>query len=244
MVSKTTISRAFKGRYTYSANFLNGDLVPLDKFKPANIIRAREYIDNIQQIDPTRIKFGDEKLLKGSELYNRKVRRDPDTREVPFIVAKPDFWNTYSIIGFCGIDQETPCFQYSLSECITDSVEWRIALEEGIASGFFRRYNVLVLDRASWHLGGYNTDIEDFCWNYQMEDGKQLKLLILFLPARSPELNPIELLWHNLVQQLKHKFSWKIAEYKQDAVAHAACDIMDNTFDHELVQKCYCHLGY
>lgn len=37
----------------------------------------------LSHIAPERVKFGDEKSLKGQELYNRDVRRNPITNEVP-----------------------------------------------------------------------------------------------------------------------------------------------------------------
>ncbi|KAL7525047.1 hypothetical protein ACHAXR_003207, partial [Thalassiosira sp. AJA248-18] len=54
-------------------------------------------------IDPERIKFGDEKHLKGDEVFNRKVRRNVLTGEVPEMVVSPDFRNRYNLTGFCSI---------------------------------------------------------------------------------------------------------------------------------------------
>jgi hypothetical protein len=52
-------------------------MVPYDKFRQENIEKAYDYIFTILQLDPARIIFGDEKLLKGQEIFNRLVRRDP-----------------------------------------------------------------------------------------------------------------------------------------------------------------------
>ena len=215
IVSTSTISACLLGRYLIPASFRKADLVPLDKFKPCNIRKAKDFIEFIiQEVDdPTRLKFGDEKLLKGVELYNRKVRKDPDTGEVPFVVTKGDFRNTYCITGFMGIDPETASFWYSLRKENTDSFTWRADLEECIASGFFRRGDILILDNAKWHCGGYNTDIEDFLWNYRMPCGRRLKVLVFWLPPRAAELNPIELDWHVLVRKLQTTFSWKLSQY-------------------------------
>ena len=50
---------------------------------------------------PERVKFGDEKHLKGQELYDRDVRRDPVIGEIPNIMTDSDFGNTPpSITGF------------------------------------------------------------------------------------------------------------------------------------------------
>lgn len=45
-------------------------------YRPENLEKMIEYVTLVAQMDPSRLKFGDEKQLKGQELYNRKVRRD------------------------------------------------------------------------------------------------------------------------------------------------------------------------
>ena len=57
--------------------------------------------------------------------------------------------------------------------------------------------DVLVLDNAANHTGKGNTVLEDCLWEEHM-------VLVLFLPARAPEWNPIELMWNCLTQRLKY----------------------------------------
>jgi hypothetical protein len=80
------------------------NMIPYDKFKPANYEKALFYLTVITMMDPGRIKFGDEKHLEGKELYCRRVRRNVITGEVPGIMTHPDFRERYTIVGFCGID--------------------------------------------------------------------------------------------------------------------------------------------
>ena len=63
------------------------------------------------------------------------------------------------------------------------------AIEAAIAMRFLREGDVLVLDNAANHTGRGNTVLEDWLW----EDHS---VLVLFLPARAPEWNPIELMWN------------------------------------------------
>jgi hypothetical protein len=242
MVSPQLISAALKKRYAYPATLRNADLIPIDKFKAENILRFEEFDRRVQQIDPSRIKSVDEKLLKGAELINRKVRRDPDTGEVPSIRVDSDFRNTYSLVGFCGMDPKSPAFFFHMTEANIDSCEFRIAVEQAIASNFLQRYDFLLLDNAIWHKGGYNNDIEDFLWNFRLPNGKRLKVTILWLPARAPELNPIELLWNTLVQRLQAD-SYSLRQHGRHAVAKQAARLMKN-FTHELVESCYRKCGY
>ena len=52
--------------------------------------------------------------------------------------------------------------------------------------GWLLRSDVLVLDDAAILCGGENTDLEEWLWvNFQ--------ILLVFLPSKTPERNPIEL---------------------------------------------------
>jgi hypothetical protein len=106
-VSESTTSRLFLGFFPFRGSLRKPTLTPYDKFKPENIARANEFILFIIKIAPHRLKFGDEKLLKGGDLFNRQVRRNLLTGEVPSVMTSSDFRNTYAVTGFCGIDVRT-----------------------------------------------------------------------------------------------------------------------------------------
>jgi transposase len=53
------------------------------------------------------------------------------------------------------------------------------------------------MDNAANHTGKENTVLEDWLW-------EEHSIFALFLPAQTPEWNPIELVWNCLAQQLKH----------------------------------------
>lgn len=74
--STSTISRWFKDFFPISGNFRKPNLVPIDKFKPTNLWKADEYLAALAIICPKKLRFGDEKLIKGSEVYCRKTRRN------------------------------------------------------------------------------------------------------------------------------------------------------------------------
>jgi hypothetical protein len=56
--------------------------VPLDKFKQSNFWKAEEYLVAIASIAPKKLRFGDEKLIKGAEVYCRRTRRNVLTGEL------------------------------------------------------------------------------------------------------------------------------------------------------------------
>lgn len=100
-VSPSVICKWFLSSFPFRGSLGKLNQVPLDKFSPENILRAMEHWEFIRQVDPFRLKFGDEKPLKGEDLFNRKGRADPLSGEREPIYVDSDFRNTYNIIGIC-----------------------------------------------------------------------------------------------------------------------------------------------
>ena len=85
-----------------------------------------------------------------------------------------------------------------------DSVSFRLFIEEAIATAWLRPYDILIFDKATIHQQGYNGDLANLLWNSPALDGEPLRILLLPLTTRSPELNPIELVWNIMVQRVKY----------------------------------------
>jgi transposase len=64
-----------------------------------------------------------------------------------------------------------------------------------VLSGWLRHDEIVVLDNAAIHTGGDSGDLERLFWETVM-GGRPLHILVIYLPTRSPELNPIELIFH------------------------------------------------
>ena len=232
VVSESTITRFFLNGFPIKGSLRKPDMIPVDKFKPENIIRYFEFVEVINQINPKQIKFGNEKLLKGSEVYNKKGRRDPITGEVLEHIVNSDFRNTYSITGFCGIDKKTNPMSFVIHEAKNDATSFGDAVIDAIAEGFLRRGDVLVLDNAAIHFQGDNAGIEDGLW----EDHG---IAVLSLPTRSPELNPIELVWRSLTMKLR---SIRVRSGSHQT-AKAAARILAN-MSHNSIKSTYRECGY
>jgi hypothetical protein len=95
LVSGATICRWFLRRFAFRGSMVNGSPVPIDKFKPENIAYYREYLQWRNIVDPMWLRFVDEKLLRGEEIFARKTRRDPVTGEADTVIADPGFRNTH-----------------------------------------------------------------------------------------------------------------------------------------------------
>jgi len=119
ITSTRTLCRFWQSGFDTPASLRKPNMIPIDKFKLDNISRVIDYIQLVLSLDPRCLKFADEKSLKGAEIFNRKVRKDPLTGAVKPILTDPDFRNTCTIIGFSGVDQNLigSCQQYCQLEC-------------------------------------------------------------------------------------------------------------------------------
>ncbi len=144
------------------------NLVPYDKFQPRNLEKAWEYLNHIARISPERLKYGDEKSLKGKAIFNKKARRDVLTGLVPHTMTDPDLRNRYSIIGICGICNRSLPVWYQITDATVDADLFTLEIESAIASRYLQVGDVLVLDNAANHMGKGNTVLEDWLWEEHM----------------------------------------------------------------------------
>jgi transposase len=234
-VSPATLSRWFNMRFPFKGKKVKTCNVPLDKFKPANILRWKEYILEIKDFAPHRLKFGDEKHIKGGDLYGT-VRVDPLTGETPSNKTDGDFRNTYTVIGLCGIDCRVQPVEYTINKHCNDSTAFNEFIDNAIIKGFLLPGDVLILDNAAIHVKGESTNLFDFLWD-------NFEILLICLPTRAPELNPIELLWNTLNGRLPYHQFLGGGRPSKDAVAIAAGEILD-AVSHNEIAKYFQHCGY
>jgi hypothetical protein len=110
-----------------------------------------------------------------------------------------------------------------------DADLFSLEIESAIASRYLQAGDVLVLDNASNHTGKGNTVLEDWLWEDHM-------VLVLFLPARAPEWNPIELMWNCLTQRLRNFDLSNVSGSHR--VVKAAMNILD-TITHDEIYRFY-----
>ena len=231
VVCGQTISNFFRDAFPHRGGLCRPNLVPFDKFRPSNIEKAWDYLGVISRIAPHRIKFGDEKHLKGDEVFSRKVRRNPLTGVVPEMVVTPDFRNRYNMTEFCSVNPETTsrAVWYCINDIINDAEQFSVELEKAIQSGFLRGGDVLVLDNTTVHNGGENSVLQDYLW-------ERHGIFLLFLPARAPEWNPMEQVWKSMVQRLKKLPLNMCRRAGEHFTAHAAISILSGITHAEVFQ--------
>eukprot|EP00957_Ditylum_brightwellii_P069775 5298475-Ditylum_brightwellii.AAC.1 len=79
-------------------------------------------------------------------------------------------------------------------------------------------------------------------WEAIGHNGNPLRVNVWLLLTRFPELNPIELIFHTLVQQLKTQCI-KGQSTRLDAAAVFAVKVFDE-IDHDLIIKSTIHCGH
>ena len=122
-----------------------------------------------------------------------------------------------------------------LHEEANDATEFSESVELACTVGFFHNGDVLVLDNAAIHYGGENSVLEDWLWDH-------FGVLLLFLPPRSPELNPIELVWNTMVQRLKRVPLQELYHIGAHSSAIASMQIL-NGITHREVEYFYHKAG-
>ena len=228
-MSESTVSRWFHFAFPISGRLCKPNLVPYDKFRPGNIEKAWEYLGHLSKISPERLKYGDEKSLKGRAIFNKKARRDVLTGLVPATLTDPDLRNSYSIIGICGISRRSSPVRYRITDTTVDADLFSLEIESAIAHRYLQAGDVLILDNAANHTGKDNTVLEEWLWTEHM-------VLVLFLPARTPEWNPIELMWNCMSQRLKYFDILQITGSHR--VVKAAVSILDQ-ITHDEIYRFY-----
>ena len=135
----------------------------------------------------------------------------------------------------CGIARDTMPFMYKMHDGINDSALFSDFILESVACGFLRYGDILVLDNAAIHRYKDSSELPGYLWSYYGD-------FFHFLPTRSPELNPIELLWNTLAQRLKYTPLTENGN-RSHRVVQSATMVM-NAFTHIDVEKCYRHDNY
>ena len=234
LVSIATLHRYWQKRFPHKAKFKAASRVPIDKFKTENMIRSCEFKGRMSRLNMNRVKFGDESHKRGADCFSKRSRANPFTGEVPAIVMDPDFRTAFTIIGFCGIDANTFAFDFYIHRGRNCSDYFFDAIKLSIQKGFLRPFDTLVLDNATIHCKGASRDLDEWLW-------EEHNILLLYLPTRSPELNPIELLWNVLIQRMK-RLRRGLEGYNNLTIEIA--DAILSNISIEDVYKCYQACGY
>ena len=184
-VSRAVICKWFRSTFSFKGSMRRLNKVPT------------EFMYCVGQVPLWHLVFGDEKPLKGGELFNWWGRADPLTGIVEDFVVDSDGRNMYAITGLCRNGCDRPPFSFIVHDGSNNAVVFCDFVIQSLACGFLQARDFLVLDNASIHHFQESTGLDAYLWNWH-------GIFLQFLPTYLPELNPIKLLWNVLVQWLKY----------------------------------------
>lgn len=235
-VSRSTICYWFKYSLPYKSSMRKTSVFPHLKYSISNLNKLKQYICTIREIDPKKIIYTDEKPVRGSDIYNRYVRRCPITGRTPFIKTKFKLRNTYNLMAAIRLNEPTGrnCF-YKLGRFSGTSLSFLAYILEMVRSGFMTPGDVLVLDNARIHSTDYCEYLSDTLWT-------MVHVRVIYLPAYSPELNPIELCFNYFSQILKYTDIRYVANHSDEMFLMLCSRVLDGISNFEIA-KMYKKVG-
>jgi hypothetical protein len=243
VVSTGFITMWFKKRFPFRGSFRKPNLIPMDKFKNGNILRFLQYKEKMDLLwDHTKWNFLDEKHIVNHDALPKRGRADPLTGYIDFIPVTGDFRQSYNIFAIISGNPTKPRpIQYRIDQENGSAATFVTFITALIISGFFKHEEILVMDNARIHTGGEAEGIESLLWDTPI-DGRPLHVLIVYLPTRSPELNPIEFVFHILTARIR-SFRYRTAGPCDEVVKQKAKRVFDG-MDYALILRIYIHCGY
>jgi hypothetical protein len=197
VVSTTFIPEWFKMWFNHKGSFCKQNLVPLDKFWQENVIRFIEYKLKCQlMFDHSRFCFIDKKQLVNSDSVPKKLQCCPLSGRMDFIAVSGDFRETYNLVAcMSGNPHKERPLVYTIGKETGTATAFISFCEMMVLSGWLHHDEIVVLGNAAIHTGGDSEALKRLFWE-TVVGGRPLQILVIYLPTRSPELNPIELIFH------------------------------------------------
>ena len=237
-VSPQFIGRWFEKRFDFSERFCKPNLVPKDKFRAGNVLRYMEFLMILDKLpDHSKFHWLDEKHMVNKDVEASKVRADPLTGYIPCIYVNGDFREAYNLFAIISASpRKASPVAYSIGRDNGNAASFLAFINFLLSTNWFERCDVLIMDNASIHTGQEAAIVEDLLW-------ETMQVVVVFLPTRSPELNPIELVFHILVRRIRSFRYREMAGPCDKAVLDLSCRVLDDmSFD--LISRCCRHCGY
>jgi hypothetical protein len=192
----------------------------------------------------SRFNFADEKHLVNSDSVPKQLRCCPISGQMDYITVSGDFRETYNLIAcISGNPLKEKHVAYTVGKENGTAERFYEFCVMMVMTGWLLHDEFLVLDNARIHTGGVAEDLERYLWETVI-DGRPLHILVIYLPTRSPELNPIELIFHIFARRvisyrLRHNFEGAVDQ----AIIRFGTQVLDD-ISYETILKCYQHCGY
>ena len=171
------------------------------------------------------------------------MRRDPVTGKRPAIMVSGNFRDAYNIFACISANpQKVTPIAYHIERNNGSAVSFVTFICNMIRHRWLVHDEILIMDNAAVHTGKEAKMVKDLLWETCI-DGKPLHILVVYLPPRCPELNPIEKIFHVLSRRVRSFRHEKTTE--ASTVLKTATDVM-NSFSYEFIKKTInsCHYKF
>jgi hypothetical protein len=172
----------------------------------------------------------------------KKQCRCPLTGRTKFASVSGNFQQTYNMIAcISGKPLKQKHAVYTIGKDNGTSASFMSFCLLMVESGWLDD-GILVMDNAAVHTGHEAQDLEQWFWELIVE-GRPLHVLVIYLPTRSPELNPIKLIFHIFSRQVR---SYQIHRNDGPVDQAVICygSMVMNKILYETILNCYKHCGY
>jgi transposase len=186
--------------------------------------------------DHSKFHWLDEKHMVNKDAEATKVRADPLTGRIPCVHVNGDFrdgCNLFAIVS--ASPRKVSPVACSVGRDNGNAASFLAFIEFLLARNWFEHGDVLIMDNASIHAGQEVNIEDDLLW-------EAMQVLVAFLATRSPELNPIELVFHILSRRIRsHRFR-QLAGACDQAVLNLSCQVLDD-MSFNSMSRCCRHCG-
>jgi len=166
------------------------------KFTVRNVTRYAQYVATVLHIDHRRLQFLDEIHFVGKDLVKHRVASFRGCRTV--VVSDLPFNDQMHVTFMTRLDNDDDVpYYFEMMSGTNTGRDFAAFLRRCLAEGYLRRGQILVLDNAKVHFT--NATIETL-----QPELDAAGVIVLFLPAYSPELNPCELCFGDLKCFVRH----------------------------------------
>jgi hypothetical protein len=173
----------------------------------------------------------------------KKQRRCPITGRTEFISVSVDFQQIYDMIAcISGNPLKQSHAVFTIGEDIGTLASFMSFCLLMVESGWLVHDEILVTDNAAVYTGHEARDLEQWFWELIVEE-RPLHVLVIYLPTKSPELNPIELVFHIFSHRIRSYQIRRNGGPVDQAVIRYGLMVMEE-MSYETILNCYKHCGY
>lgn len=206
-VCSKTITNFFRSKreFMFEGSFCIPNNVPIDKFTKKNLLKVYAYRETMTVLKDfvSKFSFLDEKHIVNKDCIRKMVRKDLLTGKTPATYVSGDFRECYKIFAaISGSPTKATPIAYHIETNNGTAICFVSFTCNMIRTRCLHHNEILIMDNAAVHTGKETHMVRNLLWD-TIIDNKPLNILVVYLPPRCPELNPIEKMFHILSKRVR-----------------------------------------